>query len=542
MNQKLQSFPARGRRYVDYARFTGCCRLTGSWYRLFQRPPIHRIPAEIFTEIFMLVRDSLIDSSAPTSRDIDQLHAANLALFRITAVCFHWRLVATGFGALWSNIVFSTLKSSSIQCAKLFLGRTKRSALCVYVSAPVLPDTPTNLATIDKLVSDISRESDRVRIFHFSATSWSNDLYMYWMDPVETSHQLPGNTSVKSAALCRPFPQLESMSLSSPIWYPNIAPRLKDLELRNNGGTASLKLLLCNLGQCPELGSLVLQGYRQFVDEDHSRVVTILPKLYRLHLFSCTPALILASLHLPSLTHPLIISDSDPHENILCNLPWQHGARYLEGVSKLRVVFDAGNSRYSLSAYREDGRMTLYLTSSAVSHLSRFRWIHESIEAITSFGPFSQAMSLSVTADVVCSSWSSWLLKMRHVSRLDLCCADVTGYLTSLSTLVDGSPLCPSLSTLALDGFSSSGAFSYALLKACILFRRAVGCPLTFVIIPGSDLTRVCANDPSWNSLIDSQGERTYVLNGVQNHTLTKVQPPLGRGFYFGFPREGSWA
>lgn len=106
-------------------------------------------------------------------------------------------------------------------------------------------------------------------------------------------------------------------------WYPGIAPCLKSLELRNNDGAASLSPLLRALGECLVLESLTLQGYRQFVDEDSDVPVTTLSELHRLHLFSCNSAPILASLHLPSLTHPLLIFDSDPREDILSHLQRQ---------------------------------------------------------------------------------------------------------------------------------------------------------------------------------------------------------------------------
>lgn len=150
--------------------------------------------------------------------------------------------------------------------------------------------------------------------------------------------------------------------------------------------------------------------------------------------------------------------------------------------------------------------MALYLTVSTVSHPPRSRWIRESMDTITSFGPFSQITGLSITADVIFSSWSPWLSKMRNISRLDLCCPSVTGCLGSLSTSVDGSPLCPLLNSLAFRWFQRSLKFDYESLKACILFRRAAGCPLTFVLAPGYDWAQALVYDPSWDALVDSHG------------------------------------
>jgi len=476
-------------------------------YRLFQRSPIHRMPTEVLIEIFLLVRDGSIITSPSTTLHHDQIYVANLALFQMTAVCSRWRLVAVDFGLLWNNIAFSTLKASSIQCAELFLGRTKGCALYVYISAATLLDTHAISPTMHELLVKISSESYRVRVFDFFATERTKVLYTYWADPVINLHRIRGIRGSELASSCR-FPRVESMSLSSPTWYPGIAPCLKNLKLRNNDRSVSLSSLLRALGECPVLESLRLQGYRQFVDEDSpDTLVTTLPNLHHLRLFFCNSAPILASLHLPSLIHPLVILDSDPRDDILRHLQRQHGASYLKNISKLRVVLDMGNSQYSIAAYREDGRMNLYLGVSTLSYLLRWQWIRESLEMITSFGPFSQVTSLSITADIIFASWSPWLSRMRHLSRLDLCSHDATSYLASLSASVDGSPLCPSLRTLALRGFQQSSKFDHGLLKACISSRRAAGCPLTFVLIPEHEWTQIRASDSSWDALVDSQGK-----------------------------------
>ena len=456
----------------------------------------------------MLMRDGSTVSPAQMASDHDPVYAGNFSLLRLTAVCVRWRLVAAGFGALWNNIAFSTLKTTSIQCAELFLGRTKSCHLYVYISAPALLSTLATSAPMHKLFFKISSESHRVRVLDFIATPRTSILYTYWTNPAINPHRIPGvgdlipsNPSV--------FPVAETMRLSSPSWYPSFAPRLKVLDLRSSDNNASFSTLLHALGGCPILESLTLQGYRHFVDEDSSEVlVTALSRLRRLHIFSCNSALILASLRLPSLTHPLVIFDSDPHEDILRSLPErQPGAPYLEDISKLRVVLNMGSSQYSVAAYREDGRMNLYLGVSTVSWLSRWRWIRGSMEAVTSFDPFSGVTTLSITADVILASWSPWLSRMRSLSRLDLCCPDVTGFLDILSTSVDGSPLCPSLHTLALGGFQRSNRLDYRLLKTCISFRRTEGCPLTFVLVPGDEWAEVLARDASWDALVHSHGE-----------------------------------
>lgn len=466
------------------------------------------MPAEVLAEIFLLVRDGSAASSASTAIGHDPVYTGNLALLRVTAVCLRWRLVASDLSALWNNIAFSTLKPTSIQCAELFLGRTKSCNLYVYISAPALPDTPATSALMRKLFFRISSESHRVRGFDFITTPRTSILYTYWTNPAISSHRIPGvgNTIPSS---CDAFPIVESMRLSSPSWFPSFAPCLKILDLRSNDNSTSLRTLLHALGGCPALESLTLQGYRNFVDEGSPDApVTTLPNLRRLHVFSCNSTPILAFLRLPSLAHPLVLFDSNPHEDLLRSLPQrQSGAPYLEGVSKLRVVLNMGNSQYSIAAYREDGRMNLYLGASMVSHISRWQWIRGSMEAVASFGPFSEVTALSITADAIFASWSPCLSRMRHLSRLDLCCPDVAGCLDILSTPVDGSPLCPSLHTLALRGFRRSNEFDYGSLKACILFRRAGACPLTFVLVPGGDWTGVRMHDTSWGALVESHGK-----------------------------------
>ena len=171
------------------------------------------------------------------------------------------------------------------------------------------------------------------------------------------------------------------------------------------------------------------------------------------------------------------------------------------------MVLNTGHSQYSVTAYREDGWMNLYLGVSAVSYLLRWRWIRKSMETITSFDPFSQATSLSITSDVVSPLWSPWLFKMHHISRLDLYCPSVTGYLHSLSSSVDGLPLCPSLNTLAFRGSWRSSELEYKSLKSCISFCHAAGCPLTFVLVLGRQWIQAQACDLSWDALIDLQSK-----------------------------------
>ena len=405
--------------------------------------------------------------------------------------------------------MFSTLETSSIQCAELFLGRTKSCALHVYISAPALLDSHAIPAPMHRLFFKISSESHRIRVFEFFATPRTSILYTYWANPAKDIHRILGAGDATPSA-CVAFPLVESMRLSSPAWHPTVAPHLKNLDLRSNDTHVSLSSLLRALGGCPALESLTFQGYRQFLDENPpDPPVTTLPKLHRLRLFSCNSAPILAFLRLPSLTHPLVIFDSEPHEDLLRCLPQrQPGAPYLKGVSKLRVALNVGNSQYTVAAYREDGRMTLYLGVSTTSQLFKWRWIRESMETIASFDPFSEVTGLSITTDVIFASWSPWLSKMLHLSRLDLCCPDVTAYLSTLSASVDGSPPCPSLHTLALRGFHLSNKLDYGLLKACILLRRTAGSPLTSVLVPGDDWTRAHARDASWGALVDSQGKK----------------------------------
>lgn len=480
----------------------------GGLHRSLKRPFVHRIPAETLTEIFLLVRDGSTVSSACTGSSHDLVCAGNFALLRVTATCLRWRLVAANSSLLWNKIAFSTRKAASVQCAELFLGRTKDCVLCVYISAPILPDTPAMWAPMHRLFLKISSQSHRVRVFEFFATPKTSIIYVYWTNPRINQQWTPGIDSAIPSA-CSAFPLVESMKLSSPSWCPSIAPCLKYLDLRSNGGDGSLSSLLHALEGCPVLEFLTLQGYRQFDDENSSYApVTTLPKLHRLQIFFCNSAFILAFLHLPSLTHPLVIFDSDPHEGLLRCLPQgQPGAPYLEGVSELHVVLNMGNSQYSVTAYREDGRTSLYLGVTTVSHPFRREWIRGSMEAIASFAPFSKATSISIATDATFTLCSTWLSKMRHLSRLDLRCPDIMGYLDTLSSPVNGSPLCPSLRILALRRFRPSKNLDYGLVKACILFRRAAGCPLTSVIVPEDEWTRVRAHDASWDILVDSQGK-----------------------------------
>ena len=259
---------------------------------------------------------------------------------------------------------------------------------------------------------------------------------------------------------------------------------------------------------CEVLKSLVLHGFSILEVIDAPPAAVVLPNLRRLGLFSCDSTLLLGNIELPSLSEPLVISNPTPYEDIMGSVPQnRHHELYLQGLYKLQVTLNARRSQYSIAAYREDGRLALYIGTSGVSHWLRWGWVTASMDAVARFGPFSTVHTLSFSTDGLMTSWPLWLLNLRFLKQLSVTCPSPDRLLCALLTSnpETGLPPCRDLSSLALHRCGQCISTN-SLLKELVLSRRAIGAPLRKLVLHEDDWLNISRIDRSWANLVESRG------------------------------------
>lgn len=473
------------------------------------------VPTELLCEILRLAKDAWPCPSGPPHQTA---HRQNAALLRMTSVCSRWRSVSIASGTLWSNIAFVTSQLSTVECAELFLARSKGSMLSVYIS-----DHGKSF-TVSQYVEDVIRKvvnaSERIKICELS--SYSAAFWSRWIQPTPNIRRLVvgGRNMANVGRFGAELAGLRNVtSFSCGLWPLGESRCLTSVEIRNDDQPVSLSTFLDALRGCETLESLVLHGFNTFLVSDTPPAVVSLPNLRRLNLFSCDSTVLLARIVLSGLSEPLMIFNPNPHEDILRSLPkCHHHAKFLRNLGKLQVVLNARRSQYSVAAYRADGRLALYIGASDVAHWLRWGWVTASLDAVACFPPFSTVDSLSFATDSLLTSWDLWLPHLRHLRYLNVTCPGPDKLLCALLTpdANTGLPMCRALRSLALHRCEHRTLINYAHLKRLVLWRWATQSPLEEIILHEDEWAYMRYLDMSWVDLVGSQS--TFLSSEVSAH------------------------
>ena len=468
--------------------------------------PINNIPAEIICKVFSDVLRFPRPSTTPSHLGH---HHKNLVLLKLTAVCRHWRSTASECAMLWTNIAFSTSVRSTIQCATLFLGRSKEAMLSVHIWDSGNLRDPDLLPTWRALLGAIASQSHRLSTCELSSPS--PDFWSYWSSPAPNLRKLivQGQGAKISPMFCGRVPRLESITLLNHTPGPlgNYAT-LRQADLRNHKQQVSLTSLLDALRGCGTLEKLALHGYGRLNHEALRPAIVPLPRLFKLDLFSSHSALILEHLETPSLTGPVIIFDSSPGEDILHALPrTRRTSPYLQEIAKLHVVLNSHSAQYYVAGYREDGSLALYIAVCGVGHWFRWTWVEASITAIASFVHFSTIHNLVFTTDTHVIPWDLWLSNLAHLRELTVSCPRSEYLLVSLlgAPPENGLPPCSLLRSLALYRCGRCAVVDHVGLMGFVVSRYRAGRPLRKLKLHRDEWDWIQLLDRSWVALAQSQ-------------------------------------
>ena len=469
-------------------------------------PLINNIPVEILCKIFS---DVLKFLGSPLGPSYLGPHRKNLALLKLTAVCRRWRLTASECAMLWTSIAFSTQDRTTVECATLFLGRSKEAMLSVHIWDPRNPRDLEIAQPYEELVKAIARQSHRLSTCELSSPS--PGFWSHWSFPAPNLRKLTvqGHGGRISPIFRGQAPRLESITSFYYVPWPlgNYAA-LTQADLRDHGRHMSLTSLLDALRGCEMLEKLTLHGYAHLSRDTPPLATVSLPRLIKIDFFSSDSALILAHLETPSLTGPVIILDSSPNQDILRSLPSaQHSMPFLQGIMKLHVVLNAHSAQYSVAGYRGDGSIVLYIAVCGVEHWLRWAWVVASITAVATFAHFSSVHDLTLSTDNVVVPWDLWLPNLSHLRELTISCPRSEGLLICLlgDSLENGLPLCPSLQSLALYRCGRCAVVDHVGLMGLVISRYRAGRPLRKLKLHKDEWYWIQELDNSWVALAQSQ-------------------------------------
>ena len=466
---------------------------------------INKIPVEVLCKIF----SETLASSPPSGASHIGLHRKNMELLKLTAVCKHWRSTSSECAILWTRIVFSTSLPSTIQCAMLFLGRSKEAMLSVHICDSDHRSYPEVERSRKEILELIAIQSHRLSSCDFSSPSL--DFWSHWSFPAPNLRELTvqGHGTGMSPIFRGQLPRLESLtSLYYAPWPLGNYIALREADLRNHGQNVTLITLLDALRGCEVLEKLTLHGYGRLDSGTPSPAIVPLPRLGRIDLFSSDSALILEHLETPSLIGPVIIFDSSPDHDILHSIPKTQRTRpYLQGIARLHVVLNSYSTQYYIAGYREDGSIALYIGVCGVGHWFRWTWARASIRAIASFVHFSNVLSLIFSTDSPVVPWDLWLPNLDNLRELTVSSPRSEGLLVSLlgASPENGLPLCPSLQSLALYRCGRCTVVDHMSLMAFVMSRYQIGRPLRTLKLHKDEWEWIQQLDNSWVALTRSQ-------------------------------------
>lgn len=411
---------------------------------------------------------------------------------------------------LWADISFSTSDWTTIECATLFLGRSKQAMLSVHIWDSVNPRSDPGITrSCKELIRAIAGQSHRFSTCDLSSPSprfWS-----HWSSPAPNLRKLTvrGYGGKFSPIFHGQAPRLESItSFYHAPWPLGNYITLARADLQNHGRRVSLKLLLDALRGCKTLEKLTFHGYTRLTHEAPHPAAVPLPRLSQIDFFSSDSALILAHLEAPSLMGPVIIFSSSPNQNILCSLPrTQRSMPYLQGIAKLHVVLNSHSAQYCVTGYREDEAIALYIGVCGVEHRFRHAWVGTSIAAIATFVRFSGIRDLVFSTDNATIPWDLWLPNLGYLRELTVSCPRSESLLNCLlgTSPESGLPLCPSLQSLALYRCGRCAVVDHVGLMGLVMSRYRARRPLHNLKLHKDEWDWIQELDSSWVVLVQSQ-------------------------------------
>lgn len=466
--------------------------------------PFKKTPVEILCKIFS---DTLI--LVPSDGSFIGPHRKNLELLKLTAVCKRWRSTASECATLWTSITSSASEPSTVQCATLFLGRSKEATLSVYLWDSGDPVDPEVEQPWKELLGLIAVQSHRLSSCNFSSPSprfWS-----YWSLPAPNLRKLTaqGHGTGIPPMFRGQLPRLETLTLLYYAPWPlGKYTALRQADLRSHGQQVALTSLLNALRGCEVLEKLTIHGYARLRCGTSPPAIVSLPRLSKLELFSSDSALILGHIETPSLIGPVIIFDSNPDRDILHTIPRTKCTMpYLQGISKLHVTLNSYSAQYYIAGYRENETIALYIGVCGVGHEFRWTWARASIQAVASFIHFSNVRNLTFSTDTPDVPWDLWLPNLSDVRELTVSCPRSEDLLISLldTSPKYGLPLCPSLQSLALDRRGRRAVVDHLSLMGFVVSRYKAGIPLRRLKLQKDEWEWIQQLDNSWVALTRSQ-------------------------------------
>ena len=385
--------------------------------------------------------------------------------------------------------------------------------LSVYISdrrGGTHVDSEATSRYVDNMIEKVAVASKRIEVCYLF--SYSSAFWGYWVHPAPNVRRLvvEGGNMADANLFGAELTQLRKMSFSYGFLSLANSQYLTSVEIRGGNQPISLNTFLDGFRGCEALESLVLHAFDTLLVGDTPNPPTAfsLPNLRRLNLFYCDSRIILGYVTFVSLSEPLIIFNSTPYRDILHCIPQNYrSTAFLQNLEKLQVILNSRRSQYSVSAYRGNGELALYIGVSDVASWLRRGWIRASFDAVACFRPFSTVYVLLIATDDIVRSWDPWLVSSHNLRYLNVTSPDTGELLRALLTPDPETrlPVCRTLRTLALHRCGRRTLIDYTNLKRVVLSRWTARSPLEQVVIHENEWKYMKYVDTSWVDLVGSQ-------------------------------------
>lgn len=487
--------------------------------------PIDKLPTEILCKIFF-------NATKFPQKTFDTTylhpHRTNLVLLKVTAVCKHWRSIALKYAILWTDIAFSTSTWSTIQCAQLFLERSREAALSVHIWDFGPARNPEIAQSSDKLLRSISAQSHRISTCQLSSPS--PFFWQYWVSPAPNLRRL----LLKGRGLHAPpvfrgeFSRLEVLTSHFCVTWPLVNyTTLTHVELRNHSLRVTLESLLNTLTGCKALESAILERYGNLEQGVPHPTPILLPRLQKIDLISSDSALILEHLEAPSLRGPVVIYGQNTQRDIFRSLPIpRRNTLYFQGITGLTVCLNIDTSYDFVAGFHGKGSTAFYVGVYGEPHSTKWSWARLSFASVASFVPLSNIRTLTLVTDVLAVPWDLWIPNLNFVEELSVSCPRLN---ILLAALLDPSPdtRLPSLRSLTFHRLGTCAIMDHANLMEFVIYRCQAARPLRQLRLDREEWEWIQSLDETWVLLVQSQCK--YLGSLVARNLLISSQQLVRR-------------